>query len=287
MKKLFITLSAVIMALSLNATDLWKGKKTLNTWDDTLKIEASAFTNVNVGEKIHFDFTATDEGILELKSDGLRVPGSCHAWINASAETYELFITEGMLTQLQASGMEVHGPNKTFTNVDVRAGKDNVVEGAIWTGYLWTDENWNSIDLYTEGLKIDWTKYKEIRIYHNANHGDFFVNVRSNWDKGDGGRISHDGSNETKVDNYVVVDLVTGNAATIMTAEGVDRMIFQGHKTQGDSFNITDIVLVPKDGPTGIDNTNADAKAIKSFRNGMLVIEKNGKLYNALGAELK
>lgn len=37
----------------------------------------------------------------------------------------------------------------------------------------------------------------------------------------------------------------------------------------------------------GIEQTNANAKAIKSFRNGMLVIEKNGKFYNALGVEVK
>ena len=37
----------------------------------------------------------------------------------------------------------------------------------------------------------------------------------------------------------------------------------------------------------GIEQTNANAKAVKSFRNGMLVIEKNGKFYNALGAEVK
>ena len=37
----------------------------------------------------------------------------------------------------------------------------------------------------------------------------------------------------------------------------------------------------------GIEQTNANAKATKSFRNGMLVIEKNGKFYNALGVEVK
>lgn len=39
--------------------------------------------------------------------------------------------------------------------------------------------------------------------------------------------------------------------------------------------------------PQGIEQTNANTKAIKSFRNGMLVIEKNGKFYNALGVEVK
>lgn len=37
----------------------------------------------------------------------------------------------------------------------------------------------------------------------------------------------------------------------------------------------------------GIEDINADAKAVKRFVNGVLVIEKNGRLYNAQGAELR
>ncbi len=38
---------------------------------------------------------------------------------------------------------------------------------------------------------------------------------------------------------------------------------------------------------TALDNTAAEAKAVKSFRNGQLVIKKGDKTYNILGAELK
>lgn len=38
---------------------------------------------------------------------------------------------------------------------------------------------------------------------------------------------------------------------------------------------------------TGVENTVVESKASKSFRNGQLVIEKNGKTYNALGTEVK
>jgi hypothetical protein len=37
----------------------------------------------------------------------------------------------------------------------------------------------------------------------------------------------------------------------------------------------------------GIDNTNAKAKSVKVLRDGILLIEKNGKLYNAQGAQVK
>ncbi len=38
---------------------------------------------------------------------------------------------------------------------------------------------------------------------------------------------------------------------------------------------------------TGVENTVVESKTSKSFRNGQLVIEKNGKTYNVLGTELK
>ena len=38
---------------------------------------------------------------------------------------------------------------------------------------------------------------------------------------------------------------------------------------------------------TGIENANANTKAVKRIVNGQLVIEKNGVLYNALGAEMR
>ena len=38
---------------------------------------------------------------------------------------------------------------------------------------------------------------------------------------------------------------------------------------------------------TGIENTNADAKAVKRVINGQLVILRDGKTFNALGAEMK
>ena len=41
------------------------------------------------------------------------------------------------------------------------------------------------------------------------------------------------------------------------------------------------------DFPTGINNTEEALKAVKSFENGQLMIEKNGVKYNAQGARLQ
>ena len=39
--------------------------------------------------------------------------------------------------------------------------------------------------------------------------------------------------------------------------------------------------------PTAIDNTNADAKAVKMIENGQLIIIKNGVRYNVAGQQVK
>ncbi len=46
-------------------------------------------------------------------------------------------------------------------------------------------------------------------------------------------------------------------------------------------------IYVEASSPTALDNTNASAKAVKRIVDGQLVIEREGKLYNALGAEMK
>ncbi len=45
--------------------------------------------------------------------------------------------------------------------------------------------------------------------------------------------------------------------------------------------------LFEEDPATGVDNIAAEGKAVKRIVNGQMVIEKNGKLYNALGAEVR
>ena len=47
------------------------------------------------------------------------------------------------------------------------------------------------------------------------------------------------------------------------------------------------LVQAASDGPEAIDNTSISTKATKRIVNGQLLIEKNGKFYNALGAEAK
>ena len=71
----------------------------------------------------------------------------------------------------------------------------------------------------------------------------------------------------------------TGNAASVS---------FDGN-IYGFSGDVTFVfTIVPSGGETAVDNIQIDkAQSTKLIRNGMLLIEKNGKLYNATGAEVK
>ena len=46
-------------------------------------------------------------------------------------------------------------------------------------------------------------------------------------------------------------------------------------------------IFVEPNGGTGIDNTTVEGKAVKSLKNGILMIEKNGKVYNVIGMEIR
>ena len=46
-------------------------------------------------------------------------------------------------------------------------------------------------------------------------------------------------------------------------------------------------IFVEPNGGTGIDNTAVEGKAVKSLKNGILMIEKNGKVYNVIGMEIR
>ena len=67
-----------------------------------------------------------------------------------------------------------------------------------------------------------------------------------------------------------------------VSADGV--IVFDVLNSYGRTIKVT---LYPDKGTTGVDNITTDVKATKVLRNGQLLIEKNGKIYNATGAEVK
>ena len=89
---------------------------------------------------------------------------------------------------------------------------------------------------------------------------------------------------------YINVTPAEGYEIESVSLEGLELAINLDEDGNG-SFNMPgqNVTLIATFKPVGegIDDINADTKAVKRMINGVLVIEKNGKFFNAQGAELR
>ena len=285
MKKLFLFVAAVAMSIAASATDIWTGSKHV-TWGQGLQIAADQFAAAQPGNLLKVHFTGATDGIefKVMNADTVHLAGSREsAWISGDG-AFEQFLTQTAVDSLKAYGLEIIGANFTATQVELLESKTPKDGYTVWTGFFWVDDagGWKTLELYRNGYAgVDWSKVTAVRFYTEAKGPDYIINFLKSWD--DGGKFA----DQTKMtDGEGYKELVLTDSLRTVIAEAGHWMIQFSHKNLG-KFNATDVVLVINDSPTAIEQTNTDAKAIKSFRNGMLVIEKNGKFYNALGAEVK
>ncbi len=76
----------------------------------------------------------------------------------------------------------------------------------------------------------------------------------------------------------------SGNKATFNTSNESGTSVFE--VMDGRYYRYLKVTY-PASSATALEQTDANAKAVKILRNGMLLIEKNGKLYNAQGVEVE
>ena len=282
MKKSFLTLCAVIMALSLNASEIWTGSKAI-TFQDPLDLDKDQFTELKAGQILKVSYEEASDGI-ELKVLDLwhHLSGSRrdNAWISGTG-TYETYLTPAGVADVQAHGLQIVGEHFTCTKVEVIDGKahSDIKVGTAWTGFCWMNNTCGSMEFFKDNFtQFDLAKVKAIRFYCSpeAEGSTYTINLKQTWQS----------DITSEAGSGLMTELTLTDEIRTKLAEG-DFVIVQLCRGEGQDFNLIDIVLVPNDDPTAIEQTNANAKATKSFRNGMLVIEKNGKFYNALGVEVK
>ena len=288
MKKISLIALFAALVMSVNAADLWTGEKHVS-WDDGgIDLAAEKLADAKAGNllKVHYSAAKTN---IELKVMEVwhALPGArFEAWIEG-AGVYEQFLTATAAAEIKEHGLQVIGGDITVTKIELLDGKAELKEGAIWTGYFWMD-NWSTMKLAMEGLAIDWSKYKELVIYHEANRTDYVVNILSQFDV-EGAKVPD--AAVTKGSNDVVVDLTKVDMdAVFAAANEYDQksLKVQMNKESGNAFNITDIVLVPKSDPTAFENVQGDnVQCTKIIRNGQVLILRDGRTYNAQGIELK
>ena len=265
MKKAFLLLCLLATTTIATATDLWEGTHAVD-WSNTLTIEATKFADAQVGQKIVVEFKDATGEVIELHSNGGMLPGTRYAHsLYADQHEMEVFITPGMLACLKEHGMEICGKGFTATKVWYGDGKDNVDGNTVWTGYFWMDE-WSTLEVAKTSFDgINWSDYKAIRFYSEANRTDYVINVLTKWD--DGGKLG-DQTTMTMTNEYAELNLEGIDMAAKLA--DVDRLMVQCNKEGGNPFNFTAIVLVKKE-TTGVSATLMDSEKV------------DGKAYNLAG----
>ena len=281
MRKSFL-IAALFAAMTMNATDLWTGEKHVSWGDGGLQIEASAFADAVAGQKIVVNFTAASDGIeFKVLGDFHHLPGSRESWWIGGDGSVELFLTPAAVNDLKANGLEVIGANFTCTKVELLDGKDLKEGITVWTGFFWADQ-WSTLELYKEGYSsVDFSQVEAVRFYSEAAGTDYKLNFLKGW--GEGEKFADQGA---MTDGVGYKELTLNDDLRTAIAEAGHWMV-QFNKEDLDPFNVTDIVLVPKQGTTtSISRTAVESKAVKMIENGQVIIIRDGVRYNALGARM-
>ena len=241
MKKLLLSLAAICCTLATNATDLWTGESAV-TWKTTLYLDGSKFTDAQVGDKLTLNFTVPGESgdVIELKSDGKRLTGTCFHSFGTADTSYEVYVTEDMLAKLQTHGLDVCGNLFTATKVSIDNVGFNMPEGAIWGGYFWCD-NWKTMELWKEAFdNYSNRRYLIINISEESFDYNYDLNIISTWEKG----AFTNADNTEYGKHQIILDTQKLSGGLMDAISGNDRVMFQGNcKLEDHGFNITSIVL--------------------------------------------
>ena len=252
MKKLFLLMCLMATTVIASATDVWTGEQVVS-WDNTLKIEATQFADMKVGDKIVIEFKdagTPDKSKIELHSNSVMLPGTrCEQTIIGQGEI-EVFSTPTMLASLKEYGLELCGDQYTTTKIWYGDGKESIDDLTVWSGFFWMDE-WCTLEITKNCfVGVDWDNISAIRFYSEANRTDYVINILTKW--GEGGKLG-DHTTMTMTNEYAELSLDGIDMETALA--DVDRLMIQCNKEGGAAFNFTQVELVS--GGTAVQNIAA------------------------------
>ena len=269
MKKILLSLAALCCAVTISATDLWTGDHEV-TWGTTLYIAAAKFADTQVGDQLKLTFRANGEfgDVIELKSDGKKLPGTCFRSFGTGDTNHEVFVTEAMLAQLKATGLEVCGNLFNATKVEVNNVGFEMPAGAIWAGWFWCDD-WKTMELWKESFDgYNGERYLVVNISEEPYDYEYDFNILSTWDRGS----FANGENTNYGKTQIILDTQKLEGGLLDAIQYNDRVMFQGNcRTEGKGFNITSIVL------------KGDESAIDAVSN---TAQQSSAIYNLSGQQV-
>ena len=258
-KSLLIALSLLLSATAADAENLFTGEHAV-TWENTLKLDAEKFVNAKIGDELVVTMAAGANDVMEMKADGQWLPGSTFNWLDGKTEV-KAVLTQAMCAMLQQYGLELCGPAFTVTSVDLNPDFMFVPDGAVWSGYFWIDGGWNTIELYKTAFDGQNPETITINFSDEAEGSNFILNVLTRWDD-ESMKIS---SPETMTisGKQAVIDLKKLPEGRTLASyfEGENCLKIQGHVEEGNSFNITSVVISPYQPIAGISAVEYDRPA--------------------------
>lgn len=239
----------------------------------------AVLSTASEGDVIALTVTAVDntdnkKGRISLQSYHYQTMGSYDEYNMTATGVFYFILTKQAVDSLKTTGFNVTGENFTFNKVEL------LYKKALWTGALGGDADWiqsspldkqifsdlkegNIISIectnLTDTLSNKWGHACVLRYNYADNIIDKWTNVAGTYHK-----------------------VLTLDDVTKLKEEGKD-IILVARWLVITSLN-TYLEAKPNPGPaTAIDNTNANANAVKSLRNGRLIILRDNKTYNVMG----
>lgn len=242
--------TAAILPMSAQETikTLYEGEAKEISWDNTLTIPAEQFADdVNVGYYINISLS-DPTGAIEIKANGMWLPGSRYTRPEATATEYKAYITADMLEALKQYGLEICGDKFTLTGVSICNDGFVMPAGAIWGGFCWID-GWKTLEIFKTAFdKYDGQRYMDIYLSDDLDGYDgYFLKVLTTWTPE---TLWADNSQITHTPKVATVDLKGINVKESLA--DVTTLIIQGYQEAGNPFNITAVALRSENVSTGI-----------------------------------
>lgn len=218
------------------------------SWAETLTIPAEDFADATIqaGNYLYITFSSTTD-VIELKSNGEKLPGSVFTWLGEGRTDLKVYFTEDMISAVKANGVEFCGANFSVTGVGIYSDGTTAPAGAVWCGYFWV-ENWNTIEIFKEAFnKYNGERYLDIYLSDEANYNTYLIKVLTSWENG--GLVADNDKIEHKA-GLATLDL-KANGINLTSVLTTDRLMIQMNPEGGNPFNIRAVAL-RNDGETGV-----------------------------------
>lgn len=280
------------------AETLWEGTKVLGpAGDDSFGIDAAKLQHLEPNDSIAITIIDLTDSYCQINiaanDPWTSIPGTNWEALTA-AGTYRYAVADAdLIANIKASGLTIQGKLCTVTKLELlpyqeptpgpEPGTREYEDTDVWTGDIaisWNPEEYAGTELDTYNVRQDMlagvAKDDSIKIYYaEAIEGAQFAltyKAGESWSWTDLAISQHNGFYAYKVASDAIAQDIADHGLVI----------------RGQGYHAIRIVIGKPKSTTGIDDVQGNnVRSTKVLRNGMLLIECDGKTYNMFGQKLK